>query len=38
MNKIKGDNAEAKRKMITLGSDNYGYRIKELKYLWGKKE
>jgi hypothetical protein len=35
MNKIKGDNAEAKGKMITRGSDNYGYRIKELKYLWG---
>lgn len=37
MNKIKGDNAEAKREMITPGSDNYGYRIKELKYLWGGK-
>lgn len=33
MNKIKGDNPEAKRKMITPGSDNYGCRIKELKYL-----
>lgn len=36
LNKIKGDNVEVKGEKIKFGSDNYLYRIKELKYLWEK--